>query len=408
MKKTPLTSLFFCAFALTRLYGQEVMKTGGKTMPDTWIDMDTHHKVIRLVNNERDNLSFYFHNNPFIKNKMVFYSSEQKAVSKNNNKKDKQFYLIDLTSGNITRLTNHSSPLKGEIVSSLRNEIFFQIADSVFSLNISTNKEKLLYVFPPDFRGEISTVNADGRLLGGFQATDKEREILKENPDKHEYFNRIFEAGLPRTLFTIDIDNGILKKIFTDSAWLNHIQFSPKDPDILMFCHEGPWQKVDRIWLLNIRTGKTTLIHKRSMPMEIAGHEWFGKDGKTIWFDLQQPKGQSFFICGTDIASGKEKKYGLGRNEWSVHYCSSRNEDLFAGDGGDSASVAKSNDGKWIYLFFPKEDTIVSEKLVNMKWHNYHLEPNVHFSPDGKWIIFRANFEGRENIYAVEIEKQTN
>jgi oligogalacturonide lyase len=27
----------------------------------------------------------------------------------------------------------------------------------------------------------------------------------------------------------------------------------------------------------------------------------------------------------------------------------------------------------------------------------------VHFSPDGKWVIFRANFEGIENIYAVEI-----
>jgi len=27
------------------------------------------------------------------------------------------------------------------------------------------------------------------------------------------------------------------------------------------------------------------------------------------------------------------------------------------------------------------------------------------FSPDGKWIIFRANFEGHSDIYAVEIEK---
>jgi tricorn protease len=27
-------------------------------------------------------------------------------------------------------------------------------------------------------------------------------------------------------------------------------------------------------------------------------------------------------------------------------------------------------------------------------------------SPDGKWIIFRANFEGREQVYAVEIAKK--
>ena len=46
-----------------------------------------------------------------------------------------------------------------------------------------------------------------------------------------------------------------------------------------------------------------------------------------------------------------------------------------------------------------------TEKLVNMKHHQYKLEPNVHFSPDGKWVIFRANFEGESNVYAVEIKK---
>jgi hypothetical protein len=45
------------------------------------------------------------------------------------------------------------------------------------------------------------------------------------------------------------------------------------------------------------------------------------------------------------------------------------------------------------------------EKLVNMQHHDYSLEPNVHFSPDGEWIIFRANFEIESQIYAVETEK---
>jgi oligogalacturonide lyase len=47
-----------------------------------------------------------------------------------------------------------------------------------------------------------------------------------------------------------------------------------------------------------------------------------------------------------------------------------------------------------------------SEKLVEMKHHNYKLEPNVHFSPDGKWVIFRANFEGSTQVYAVSIQKK--
>ena len=41
--------------------------------------------------------------------------------------------------------------------------------------------------------------------------------------------------------------------------------------------------------------------------------------------------------------------------------------------------------------------------LVDMRRHDYHLEPNVHFSPDGRWIVFRGNFEGESQIYAVEV-----
>jgi oligogalacturonide lyase len=59
----------------------------------------------------------------------------------------------------------------------------------------------------------------------------------------------------------------------------------------------------------------------------------------------------------------------------------------------------------WIYLFRPVGDKFISEKLVMMKNHGYKLEPNVHFSPDEKWVIFRANFEGVEETYAVEIRK---
>lgn len=141
------------------------------------------------------------------------------------------------------------------------------------------------------------------------------------------------------------------------------------------------------------------------MPMEIAGHEWFSPDGQTIWFDLQRPRGKTFYVGGVNVKSDKLTKYQLTRNEWSVHYTISPDEKLFAGDGGDTVSVANAKNGKWIYLFTPEGDHFKAERLVNMKYDNYHLEPNVHFSPDGKWIIFRANFEGFESVYAVKIQK---
>lgn len=408
--------LFIYLFIITsfKSFAQPVLETASGPMPNEWIDKDTHHKIKKLSRIDGSNMSFYFHNNPFVGDEMVFYNSSNPKGAEDENKKfeinnqnlrNKQLFKLDLATFKATQLTNHPITMGGEILSPKLNEAFYQVKDSVFAVNVDTKKERLVYVFPEDFKAGITTINADGTLLAGAWSEDKERELFKQNPEKKDYFNVIYEAKLPRTLFTVNIKTGQLNKIFTDSAWLNHIQFSPTNPSLLMFCHEGPWHKVDRIWTIDINTKQVKLIHKRTMVNEIAGHEWIGASGKTIWFDLQMPKGETFFVAGVNLKTGKEIKYSLTRNEWSVHYNSSPDEKLFAGDGGDPNAVAKAPDGKWIYLFTPDGDKFISEKLVNMKNHQYKLEPNVHFSPDGKWIIFRANFEGIENVYAVEIKK---
>jgi oligogalacturonide lyase len=388
-----LAAIFFCLYS----FAQPILETGGKKMPTEWIDQDTKHKLVRLTNNPGENASFYFHNNPFIGNSMVFYSTDSSG---------RQLNTLDLQSKQVKRLTNFSRPMSGEITGVKTRKVFYQVGDSILSTHIDTKQTELIFVFPKDFKSTVTTLNANETLLGGYHSTDAEREIYRQNPAKSSYFNLIYEAKLPRTLFTIDLATRQLKKLHTDSAWLNHVQFSNTDPNILMFCHEGPWHKVNRIWTIDIKTGKIQLMHKRTMDMEIAGHEFFSRDGKQIWFDLQMPRSVTFFLAAADVKTGKEMKYSLTRDEWSIHFNQSPDQRLFAGDGGDSGQVAKAKDGMWIYLFRPQGDKLVSEKLVNMKHHNYRLEPNVHFSPDGKWVIFRANFEGTQQVYAVEIEKK--
>ena len=99
-----------------------------------------------------------------------------------------------------------------------------------------------------------------------------------------------------------------------------------------------------------------------------------------------------------------------------------RTAGFFSGDGGDNKMVAHAENGKWIYLFTPeliedrsdgqidtstliKPGVFQSEKLVNMSKHDYALEPNAMFSPDMKWLIFRSNLSGKNQVYAVELDK---
>ena len=262
-------------------------------------------------------------------------------------------------------------------------------------------------MFPDSInRAGITTLNADESLLAGTFSAPEKDSILKTNPEKSDFFRLIFEARLPHTLFTINIETGELRFIHSDTAWLNHVQFSPTDPNMLMFCHEGPWHLLDRIWLINIQEQKPRLMHKRTVENEIAGHEFFSRDGNKIWFDLQIPKGEVFYLASADVKTGNEMKYSLKRDEWSIHFNISPDQQIFAGDGGDTKQVAKAKNGKWIYLFKPSGDSLQSERIVDMSNHDYDLEPNIHFSPEGKLIIFRANFEGSSQVYAVDISKK--
>jgi len=271
----------------------------------------------------------------------------------------------------------------------------------------------------PELRtGSGFAVNADETLLGGSMldgpppasaqtpanATPGQRG--DSYPGKGEMMERRLAARLPMALYTVNIKTGEVKTFHQATDWLNHVQFSPTDPALMMFCHEGPWHKVDRIWTVRTDGTGLTKIHTRTMEMEIAGHEFFSADGKTIWYDLQTPKGKEFWLAGYDLATGKTTRYKIPREQWSVHYNIAPNGKLFAGDGGGPHSVAAPGNGQWIYLFTPQSNgELKAERLVNLAKHDYTLEPNVTFTPDLRRLVFRSNMHGATHVYAVEIKK---
>jgi oligogalacturonide lyase len=157
------------------------------------------------------------------------------------------------------------------------------------------------------------------------------------------------------------------------------------------------------------------------MEMEIAGHEFWAYNGQKIWYDLQTPKGEDFWLASYNLQTQERTWFHLQRNEWSIHFNVSRDGTLFCGDGGDPGQVAHAPDGEWIYLFRPqlikntgvtgsqliRPGVLQAERLVNMSRHNYRLEPNVSFTPDQKWIVFRSNMFGPTYVFAVEVAKST-
>ena len=241
--------------------------------------------------------------------------------------------------------------------------VYYLKDDTVFATDVDTGATREIAKLPP--RGSVATVNADETLLAGtyiegngagLQRTNRPPapQQLEQPRNKGQMMEERLAAHLPMGLFTVNTKTGEVKTIHTSTDWLNHLEFSPTDPTLLMFCHEGPWHKVDRIWTMRTDGSHITKIHTRTMAMEIFGHEFWSPDGKTIWYDLQTPRGEDFWLAGYNVETGERTWYHLQRNEWSIHFNVTRDGKLFCGDGGDEGQVAHAPDGKWIYLFRPE------------------------------------------------------
>ena len=279
--------LFFCCFKrelfsffIACILGMVVLLQNGNAqvsrdtaaIPDTWVDDSTHYSIIRLSRREGTNTSFYFHNNPFIHSRdgktdwMLYYGSTEMG---------RQLFVVDLSTKRSTQLTYQHLPMIGEIVARKHREAIYQCGDTIFATHLDTRLTRVLFVFPDTAHGTITTINADETLLAGtFTSGDAEQAIMKQYPLKSQFFRRIFEAHIPHFLFTIDLQSNCLKVVHQENDWTNHVQFSPTDPYCLMYCHEGPWEKVDRIWTMDVRDGSHRLMHQRTMENEIAGHEF--------------------------------------------------------------------------------------------------------------------------------------
>ena len=372
--------------------------------PREWIEKATGHRVRRL-SDQPGLASLYFHQNPYTAagDKMVVSSPQG-------------VWTIDLS-------TLVNKPLVQGRVSHLvvgpkTRKAFYIQGDTVYETAMDTGETRRVLQHPRIRTGSGFGISADEtHLAGSFVTEDRPSPPSSAGqrppnpqatpPPTASSLEDRWAARLPMAIYTLEIATGTLRIVYEANDWLNHVMMSPTDPGLVLYCHEGPWHKVDRIWTIRTDGSGRQLMHRRTMDMEIAGHEFFSADGKTIWYDLQTPKSKVFWLAGVELESGKRTRYPVPREEWSVHFNISPDGRLFAGDGGGPNSVAAPGNGQWIYLFRPGADgKLAATRLVDLSKHDYQLEPNVTFTPDQKWIVFRSNMHGAVHTYAVEVQRK--
>jgi oligogalacturonide lyase len=259
--------------------------------PKTWVDKDTGHRVWR-VSDEPNSGAFYFNVNAYTPDlKQMVYNSPD------------GIRVLDLATMKTSMLVPNASPPANAddspmarfsrgahaiVVGHKTNSIFFTRIDPATHINAiykaDTNTGEIRKLTDLPARLGVSSINADETLGAG---TYNESDVPGGDPnvpnafvanappppraananaaanlggahvqadDKGQMMERRLAARIPLVLFTIRLEPGpngekpgTIKPLLHSTDWVNHLLFSPTDPNLLMYCHEGMWQKVDRI-----------------------------------------------------------------------------------------------------------------------------------------------------------------
>jgi len=379
-------------------------------LPDEWVDKDTGHKVIRLSRREGENRCLYFHQNMFTADgdKMVFVGTTPQG---------RRAFTVNLKTHAIRQVT--TEPGGGfEILAPKRRELFYINGRNVMATHVDTLETRKIARVPRHYaRGRGFSVNADETMLTGCYALGE--GVFYAKYRRPEWIRKIFEARLPNAIYGIDIKTGRIDEFHRENEWIGPVQFSPTAPSLVMFCHEGPERRLDRIWL--VRTDGTGLCTFRgqTVPEEFITHEFWQPDGQGVWYDLQIPRyagscsvlrffawanGPRYYLARKHLATNKEERYRVPKHQYSWHYNVSPDGTMLCGDG-DGRDPFQGSANKWIYLFTPRGNRIEVERLCRMAKHDYNEAPHARFTPDGKWVVFQSNAGGHMQVYAVEVRR---
>jgi len=204
--------------------------------------------------------------------------------------------------------------------------------------------------------------------------------------------------------------------ILSGTDWFNHLQFSPTDPTMLMYCHEGSGWRVDRIWIHpHRRNGEHNDPRRADQEPNPGGRACrarvWSPDGRTIYVDLRFIPGFGRIHRELTISiPGSTRGITTTRTRSrSIQNLSPERQALLRGRRPRTG-------GAWIFIFhptlLPDDQTLgtdliqvgsfqVGEALQHGK-AQLPARPNVSFTPDQKYIIFRSDMLGKTYPFAVE------
>ena len=326
-------------------------------------------------------------------------------------------FRYDLDDGKITQLTDLSGDnIENERVFDHRPQGAYSDANGrdyywwqnvLYELDLDTLVQRTVYEAPLDqVLGIHAITSADGRYI-----CNAMRPFVESAAPTLEYpyfkFPELFPAQPLTQIIRVEVATGAMTVIHEDRRFITHVNLSPTRPDLLTFCHEGPWDKVQqRIWGLNIESGDCWKIRPQDDGQFSIGHEYWFADGERIGYHGRPRPGAGaehmFGHCRWDNSDPVEVRFPFH----SVHFAS-LGADLIVGDGTAASTFSAQGAAQpYIQLFRWDGTQYTGPKILALHrctFNHQHSHCHPRFTPDGESVLYVSDATGYANMYLVPV-----
>ncbi len=383
-------------------------------------------RPVRQLTQLGNNYHLYFTENAFDHNgASIIFSSDRASGVRRVPHDDPHYnvFRLDLASGVITQLTDEPSPVTKVTKTPDSRLIVYITGDKLKLLDTQNGEISVVYAEAGPYDIGSPSISPNRRSVGFTRNEDLSVRHGVDPAGGARYYHGPNYAGFKERYYLVkdgritiaNLDGSGWYDAMRDTHQVGHFQFSPDDPTIAMYCHEGPWNLVtQRMWGIDLAAREVWPLFRQEEKDSI-GHEFWTQDGY-VFFDNRGPHHDGTITSDrtqavvTEVAVNENEfdpyvglmnRWGrvvrqIGMPYYCNHYHANPDNSLLVGDDVDD-----------LVLIDIGTDTPMPQTLCRhgTSWHTQTSHCHPTWSWDGRRILYASDKGGQINLYLLDMEE---
>ncbi|MBD2845009.1 hypothetical protein IDH44_07390 [Paenibacillus sp. IB182496] len=364
------------------------------------VDPLTGVEVERLSDDSGDTYHAYF-------TKPLLALDDSYIVLVSNRTGRPQLYTLRFADGWMVQITDEEELVPfSSVLDARRHAVYYFAGRTLYRVRLDNLETTELMAIPDGYQvNDLSIDDAGDYLVFAYM------EKLNLCTSTGVLYSGMREAFYRRPLSVIiryDIRQGQPLAVWGEHRVISHINLHPHDPDRILFCHEGPWELVHRLWTIDVPRNEVAPLLEQRVGMEKVGHEFFTASGRIgAQYSVRDRKGEPFYRHGelfVRIDGSDEQRYDYPYAR-PTHFQLSYDERLGV---GDHAQIRANMDDARHYISLMRyADHRVHAGLLcrhGTSWKTQMSHPHPIFTRDDRYVIFSSDEGGQANVYRVRAD----